>query len=59
MWFSKQCLFIVVLIDIFKILYLQSCSRQDPFTAISLLATDNNLVEELGQKEDDLDAADD
>ena len=58
MWFSKQCLFIVVLIDIFKILYLQSCSRQDP-SAISLLATDNNLVEELGQKEDDLDAADD
>ena len=49
MWFSKQCLFIVVLIDIFI------CN----LTAISLLATDNNLVEELGQKEDDLDAADD
>ena len=55
MWFSNQRLFIVVLIDIF----ICNLVLVKTLTAISLLATDNNLVEELGQKEDDLDAADD
>ena len=55
MWFSDQCLVIVVLLDIFIFNLVLVIVPN----TISLSAMCDTLVQELGHKEDDFDAAND